>query len=271
MAKFSQLDTQSYIHDATILEDSYVLINYKNNNLVNPITSKISIDDLGKAIAWDLGLVAKDSTTNCLEYFLPTNDHFERQNMYDLSTIGENNTNITDSFTFQPGSSDYSFLEDEYKGYLVFCPYVRGKHYAPYVFDNSGIIHPLNLATPFYIADSNEYNLESGRNVFVVAGSEDTENEGKFFVMGDCGPEELTLASFDPKLYETEADASSTASLVFCITNSRGEHSLAIYDQENEDFNTIFDDIALVRSNSKGYGIYDITGNYLGQVAPSDA
>lgn len=55
--KISELNTKNFLGAAGAATNSYVLVNYEDNSTNEPITYKATIDELGKAIANNLGLV----------------------------------------------------------------------------------------------------------------------------------------------------------------------------------------------------------------------
>lgn len=58
--KISELTTKNFLSNAGVANDSYVLVNYKDNSTNRQVTCKASLDTLGKAIAENLNLVAID-------------------------------------------------------------------------------------------------------------------------------------------------------------------------------------------------------------------
>ena len=59
--KISELNTQSFLGGTNVPANSYVLINYAENGSADPVTKKVSIQELGKAIANDQQLYKKTS------------------------------------------------------------------------------------------------------------------------------------------------------------------------------------------------------------------
>ena len=61
MKKISELSTQSFLGGTNVPANSYVLINYAESGVATPVTKKVSVQELGKAIANDQQLYKKTS------------------------------------------------------------------------------------------------------------------------------------------------------------------------------------------------------------------
>lgn len=61
MKKISELTTQSFLGGTNVPANSYLLINYADSANGTPVTKKVSVQELGKAIANDLQLYKKTS------------------------------------------------------------------------------------------------------------------------------------------------------------------------------------------------------------------
>ena len=59
--KISELNTQSFLGGTNVPANSYVLINYAESGSAEPVTKKVSVQELGKAIANDQQLYKKTS------------------------------------------------------------------------------------------------------------------------------------------------------------------------------------------------------------------
>lgn len=59
--KISELNTQSFLGGTNVPANSYVLINYAESDSAEPVTKKVSVQELGKAIANDQQLYKKTS------------------------------------------------------------------------------------------------------------------------------------------------------------------------------------------------------------------
>ena len=58
--KISDLTSKTFLNAAGAATNSYIIINYKDANTDNTVTSKVSLDDLSKAIANNLNLIKVD-------------------------------------------------------------------------------------------------------------------------------------------------------------------------------------------------------------------
>ena len=57
--KISEFTTKSFLGGAGAAANSYILVNYEDNSTSSPVTYKASLQEIGKAIANDLGLCKK--------------------------------------------------------------------------------------------------------------------------------------------------------------------------------------------------------------------
>jgi hypothetical protein len=55
--KISELDTKSYLGAAGSGDNSYLVVNYKDNNTDRPATYKVTLNELGKLLVNNLNLV----------------------------------------------------------------------------------------------------------------------------------------------------------------------------------------------------------------------
>lgn len=62
--KISELSDKSFLNSANAIGQSYVIVNYEDDNSDAPITHKVSLDVLGKAIAANLNLAQINNTTS---------------------------------------------------------------------------------------------------------------------------------------------------------------------------------------------------------------
>ena len=69
MKKISELTTQSFLGGTNVPANSYILINYADSNAATPVTKKVSVQELGKAIANDLKLPSVTVSGNTIVDF----------------------------------------------------------------------------------------------------------------------------------------------------------------------------------------------------------
>lgn len=133
--KMNQVTSKAYIGKPDAPSTSYVLVNYAEGN-AKPVTYKVSIHELGQAIAADLKLYAHNDHMDAAQYYIgdTNNQGYSVQPFYHtcstLDLLGHNNDPDPDTF--------YSCFVNE-KGQLA------------YIYGSQGIY--LDYPVAFYMKD----------------------------------------------------------------------------------------------------------------------
>lgn len=87
--KISELTNKAFLNGENAASQSYVLVNYEDDNTNEPVTYKASLDVLGKAVAANLNLPQLDTTTNKLVPVTTSESTYtnDNANAYDLGAI----------------------------------------------------------------------------------------------------------------------------------------------------------------------------------------
>lgn len=236
MKKISELDTKSFLGASGAAANSYVLINYEDSSTQAPVTYKATINELGKAIASDLQLYAASGegaatmsagnqtyTTGTAKNFVTSAEKTKIANALVANDIsGLASVGYVTSAVANAGGDSFSITqsqaipEDAVQdfgasfGMVVVTPGtasgVTGELFA--VGDCTAF--PINMAAPFATGSN---SVDKGKNVFTYAGS-NPDYEGKYYVMGENGPEQINLG----------VDLTATYSLPSNINNVSESH-----------------------------------------------
>ena len=96
--KLSEVTNKAYIGKPGAPSTSYVLVNYAEGN-AKPTTYKVSVHELGQAIAADLHLYAHNTTFDQAEYYVTVDNDYTAEQLYsskrELNCQDENRQPIT--------------------------------------------------------------------------------------------------------------------------------------------------------------------------------
>ena len=268
MAKISELNTKSFLGIDGAATNSYVLINYEDTNTNEPVTCKATIEELGKSIAAHLNLT-RVGQSGALSTYLPTRynswaddgayETLSSQQKDFLEDLQENppwastgdieaalanfqpskpasqSSSSTTSFDVAYQQNIHANISSDVFGKIPVV--IQGSDaatykYGLYTVDESGLI-PVNLANPFELPE-NEASITWGKNIFIA---DDSNHDGRFYVMGDSGPEEITINN-----HISLENTYNTTSPVSQLHKSDKAVKLAFIpiDSNNEPFNGIY-------------------------------
>ena len=164
--KISELDTKTFLGKSGVAANSYVLVNYAENNNDTPVTYKVTIDELGKAVANNLSLAMVSNDT---VHTISTNSN---NNGYNNSENISFDFDLTDSYPFANDSDvlPSSSIMEHPKSLVVFAPFEGTTVGSPYI-QLPGQDYPeaINLAGPYIIKES-DTSLECS-NLFMEIGA----------------------------------------------------------------------------------------------------
>lgn len=200
MAKFNELNTKSFLSEQGAINNTYVLINYSDNQNQQPTTCKASLAEVGQALAAYYGF-AMNSSESLMSFTPNFNKQSYDQNVIldissssssDSSDTPTNNTfDITASFPFVADEGVPDSIPDPSlsKAYLVFAPYESGTVGPPFIHkDGDDYATPLNLAGPFMARHNGDY--EEYTNIFT------NTSKDCYFTIGEQGVEEVNLSNY---------------------------------------------------------------------------
>lgn len=151
--KISELDTKAFLGKSGAAANSYVLVNYAENNNDTPVTYKATIDELSKAVANNLNLAMVSNDTIHTLSANSNNDGYN--NSEDISLGGGGTLALTDSYPFLNDSGVLPIPMIDPNAYLMFAPVEEGIIGPPYIqLPGEETATPVNLAGPFCVSSS---------------------------------------------------------------------------------------------------------------------